>query len=235
MQRVLTIGHATAFCRANISKAGWGRESATLILVVWACGALAEASVPGIPSLHHFISVAPPLALVVGMALDNGQGLARNVGVAAFQRGVFICLILVMVCAATLNIQHAVGKFSTQVERRQSIEVGDWIKAHTKPHERILVWGYAPQIYLTSERFASSPFYHSYTVTGQDEHFITDASIRAEFERSMILNPPAVVVLASGLSVQRYSQFIAENYEAVSGEGIPTDLRLWKRRLQREK
>ncbi|MGI8754812.1 MAG: glycosyltransferase [Acidimicrobiales bacterium] len=101
---------------------------------------------------HYLIQLLPALALLAGRGAARRPSWVRP---AAAWAGVAssVALILAAVAAA-------------QGEPRLQVEVSSYVRAHSRPGERILVWGNVPEIYWRSARQPAGGFPHTEFVTG---------------------------------------------------------------------
>lgn len=174
---------------------------------------LAEASVSGIPYLHHLICLLPILSLSTVMAMDNAS--------ASWGRMFHPSTILYQIIIGWTLIYSALFGFVGITEAMkprlhdESTEIGDWIKSNTKPEDSILVFGYRPAIYLLSQRYSASRFFHSHILSNYGERYLPlDITLTSLFDQDIREKKPKLIVLASSLDIDRYSSYVHEAYEA---------------------
>ncbi len=85
------------------------------------------------------------------------------------------------------------GHFSLLADR----EVAQYIKAHTRSDERVLVWGFEPGIYLMADRLPATRFIYDLPLTLEDPGHRWRGAWRQEFMNALEQHPPALVVVAT--------------------------------------
>ncbi len=106
---------------------------------------------------HYYVQLVPPLALLATRALDS---LAHD-----HRRRV---LALVAVLAVAMTAWFVVPAFTSGDSRdtRIALDVAAYVRQHTSPDARVLVWGQAPEVYFKSGRRPATRFATTGFVTG---------------------------------------------------------------------
>jgi hypothetical protein len=106
---------------------------------------------------HYYLQLLPPLALLGGRAFVSQPFFTRRAGVA-----------LVAALALVPVAYYLVSAFEAHTDRnlRIALDVADYVRAHTKPGDRVLVWGQAPEVYWASDRRPATRFPTTAFVTG---------------------------------------------------------------------
>jgi hypothetical protein len=168
---------------------GWRRDRSSAIVVLgWVAGAILSIAINGARSLpQYFIQAAPALAFAAGA---GGLRLAASplvlraavasVLLVAFWRvgdeptrvlGLRLGGLPGLVENIRFDAEHALGRidrttylsrFKTERYDAQAIEdMAALVRQTTRPDDRILVFGFAPGIYVKSERVSASRFFWS--------------------------------------------------------------------------
>ncbi len=95
--------------------------------------------------------------------------------------------------------------------------VGNWIRENSQPTDRILVWGMAPQLYVTSERGASGRFIFADYVSGRIPGFKSPESrplpgAMEKYLEDLEKNPPLYFVDTSSAGLNDYQFFPLDRF-----------------------
>src|SRR6266487_1579310 len=172
---------------------------------------------------HYYIQLIPPLALLA--APYYGRLLSPNVQTHSWFMRVGVISSWLALTAVAFSISHWLGLAS----QRTPSEAGSFLLKHSKPEDRIFVWGHAPNIYLDSQRRPASRYILTFPLTG----YIFGGPVRGIDTRKRIMprawttleqdfrkHPPSyIVVTESGRSgnypVQNFpalAKLLAERY-----------------------
>ncbi|MEO8484407.1 MAG: glycosyltransferase family 39 protein [Acidobacteriota bacterium] len=175
------------------------RERRRAITTTWltACAAAALAvAIGGRPYPNYFISLAPITIVVVSLIpwylrpwSDAASGAAR---VALVSLGLFCALRPMVLLAVTGSV--------TLAGSEQTLDAASaYLRNETTPNDGVLVWGYAPQIYVMSDRFRTfrdagllsvgGGNFASMSGDGRLPHMVH------EFDRYLAETPPKVIVV----------------------------------------
>jgi hypothetical protein len=207
---------------------------------VWlACG-FASLAVQGKFFQYHYLPLLPGMAVFAVLALDAAltpvwPHVPKQSGRALLVIGVGILLVL---CTAyPLRLRDAAQVATGQMPLRdywmsdhgmgdfrlsEQMVVSDWVRAHTRPNDRIVVWGSDPLIYFLTERGTISRFIANQSLT-------VDWSwpeLRDEFQDAFRNTPPELFLVehddavpwATGSSLDSY-EVLKERF-GVLGESI---------------
>ena len=136
---------------------------AIFYLLVWALGALAAGAAGGRGFDHYFIQLLPAISL--GLAWLLGRATESLI----HQRYPWWKRIGGVLMLAALLLQLAK---STIAARNRTLPVdpseraSNFIRTHSKPEEKIFVWGYHPDIYLLADRKPASRFVYASFLSG---------------------------------------------------------------------
>jgi 4-amino-4-deoxy-L-arabinose transferase-like glycosyltransferase len=106
---------------------------------------------------HYYLQLIPPLALLAGRGLVSHRFFTRRAGVA-----------LVTVLALLPVAYYLPSAFEQRTDRnlRLALAAAAYARTHTKPGDRILVWGQAPEVYWASDRLPATRFPTTGFITG---------------------------------------------------------------------
>jgi 4-amino-4-deoxy-L-arabinose transferase-like glycosyltransferase len=106
---------------------------------------------------HYYLQMVPPLVLLAARGIDGVAGRRR-----------VALLALAGLLAAVAVIWFVVPAFTGNDDRdtRIALAVADYVGHHTRPDQRILVWGQAPEVYWASNRRPATRFATTGFVTG---------------------------------------------------------------------
>lgn len=186
----------------------WRRERNLPVLpwliLGWSASGLASTILSGRDFAHYSIQVLPGLSLAcawVGIRLWERAREWRHSG-----RQFIHTMLLLGLLSLVGTALHRAATFDTRESLSQ--DIGNLIRAHTQPTERIFVWGYEPELHVFAQRLPSTRFVYAVFLTGLipwtniDPLKDTDyaivpgswADFWADFERS----PPAMIVDTRG-------------------------------------
>jgi 4-amino-4-deoxy-L-arabinose transferase-like glycosyltransferase len=156
---VLLIGAAISWRNRETFWVGRSAERTALggLVVASAIGAAAGARFYP----HYYIQLIPPLAVLAApvfarifSSLDYRPllGLLRPLTVGALLLFTFV--------------GFSIAQWIGEISRRPPTEAGTYIHTHSRPADRIFVWGQDPQIYLDAERLPACRFVVTFPLTG---------------------------------------------------------------------
>ena len=132
-------------------------------LLLW-LGGLGYVAVGGRGYLHYMLVFVPPMvlgtALLVESALSHrlvGKTLAFGLVLLALLQGL-----------RPLQLYFQTGSWFVPGDELVLQSAGEYIRDNTSPIDRILVWGYAPQIYLYANRLGGFTDVGLITIAGSD-------------------------------------------------------------------
>ncbi len=223
---------------------------ALLYLLVWSVTSLAAAAAGGRAFDHYFIQFLPPFCLVAGLGLDALPRCARN-----HRRGAWLRPLAWLFCATVLvqagrTVAAFLGQARLPVD--SSLRTAEYVRDHSRPDDRIFVWGYHPDIYLFADRQPASRFvYASFltglipwtnTAPGKDTSYAIVPGARETLLRELTARPPAFIVDCSpgpNRSWQKYPldtfpalrDFVDARYRVVeAAQFIPQGYRIYRLR-----
>jgi 4-amino-4-deoxy-L-arabinose transferase-like glycosyltransferase len=194
-----------------------GRASAEAGLLLplalaWPVVETALAAVSGRGYAHYFATLTPPFALLAGYvaveilaAADSPRGSSsRAVAVVA-------ALAAALVAPRTLDILLMVRDGGLYQRRAAAVAaVAGYVRSHTRPEDRVLVWGHAADVYLFSGRQPVSRFVYPLALLTPR---YADSALVAGFLRDVERARPPLIVDATAY--------------APEGEAIVPHLGVW--------
>ena len=109
---------------------------------------------------HYYIQLIPPLALLA--APFYARLPSRNTQPHHWFMRLGLMSSWLALTAVAFSISHWLGLAS----QRAPSEAGQFLLKHSKPEERIFVWGHAPKIYLDSHRRPACRYILTFPLTG---------------------------------------------------------------------
>jgi hypothetical protein len=179
------------------------REDADLWL--WLLSGVAAVSIGFRFFPHYYLQLLPPLALLATRALSSfGEDRRRLV------------LPIVAALALAATTWFLVPAFTKGDDRdtKIALDVAAYVRTHTAPDDRVLVWGQAPEVYWSSDRAPATRFATTGFVTGVSggrppsrvgTRFATPGAAGL-FYADLSRTPPAIVVDMSTAD-QRHAHF----------------------------
>ena len=106
---------------------------------------------------HYYLQLLPPLALLATGGLASLR---------AERRRRVLPLVAALAIATTAWFVVAAYTHGDNRDTRVALAVAAYVQAHTAPHDRVLVWGQAPEVYWRSDRRPATRFATTGFVTG---------------------------------------------------------------------
>jgi hypothetical protein len=182
-----------------VARRGWRRDDIDLWL--WLATGLVAFAAGWRFFGHYWLQVLPPLCLLAGL------------GAAACRPAVRRMLVVVVAVPA---IAAWVIAFSPHVGGERVIRaLAAYTSAHTRPGERVTVWGDAPEVYWLSGRAPGGDMVSTDFVTGKiagrtnGPQRLKDATpgARATFLRSLQAHPPELFFDTSTAGLRQYRRY----------------------------
>jgi hypothetical protein len=145
----------------------------------------------------NYFLVCAPLVLVLGsLIVWYSKARSASLAVAAVT---LLIVVGVAACVKALAISGDRSPFTQQTDNTVDV-VARYLHAHTSAQDRILVWGYAPQIYVLSDRFHTfkdagllSVAGANFSSTSPEDQGRIPHMVR-EFDEFLTLTPPKSIV-----------------------------------------
>ncbi len=194
----------------------WRRlDTSERLVVVWLVVAMAGSVVAGHLSWHYFIQAMGPLALVAALFFARFSLRRQVTAVAAI--GIAIpCLAW---WAYDLSADPLTYDFNAPVPQHQL--VADYIHDHTRPDQRVFVWGDWPALYVESDRLMASRF--PGFLRGFDRgsgiapnNWDTTPDVWPELQADLTAHPPALIVDTASAGWSDFSMYPMRNYPVLA-------------------
>jgi 4-amino-4-deoxy-L-arabinose transferase-like glycosyltransferase len=154
---------AAAEVRALLGERRERQERGALLLLAWGGFALGMVGLGGRFYDHYFPQAVTPLAALAGLGaarlLEAQAGRVRWLLAGAAAPGV-LCLVGALHFDATQRL------FGDGSSSEPPAALSQWLAGHTRPQDRIFVWGYYPLIYVGADRIPASRFVGCHYLTG---------------------------------------------------------------------
>jgi len=183
------------------------------LIIIWFFFTLFAALLSSRPYPHYLLQTAPALSLSLGLIFFK-------------KKLYFIPLTIITILAINFSVfkfwhysnfsyyhrfaQFLLGKPSQNyfaLANRHSLpvyQIAKYIQAHTKPEERVFIWGNQPSIYALSNRLPVGRYtaaYHIQTFNGFKKTM-----------QALTQKPPHYIIAEQGLSFPRLETFLQNNY-----------------------
>jgi hypothetical protein len=189
------------------------------LIVAWLVVSIPGSLAGGHLSWHYFIQVMGPLALLaafgIDMALDGSRRrLVAGVAIAG------LALPMAGWSAFDLVSDPLTYDFKAPVPAHQA--VGDYIRNHTRPDDRVFVWGDWPALYVESDRIMASRFpgFLRGFARGSalpPNNWDTSAAVWPALQADLAQHPPALIVdTSASANWSDFSMYPMSNYPVLA-------------------
>jgi hypothetical protein len=197
----------------------WKRlPPAERLIVAWLVVSVVGSLAGGHLSWHYFIQVIGPLALLAALAIDGALETTRKMWVAgAMIVGLAIPMLYwVPYDVAADPLTYDVGGAVPQHEL-----VAAYIRDHTRPTDRVFVWGDWPALYIESDRLMASRFpgfLRGFTRGSglPPNNWDTTSDVWPLLEQDLARNPPALIVDTAAAGWSDFSMYPMGNYPVLA-------------------
>ena len=149
---------------------------------------------------HYFIAFLPALSLLIGAAVSSGADVLRRVGI-------YRVLPIVLFTALLAHLVFLERGFLFEVSPSDASiimydgpgfvameQVGEYVRAHTKATDKIVMFGSDPELYFYAQRRAGTTFLYTY---GLVEIHKYAASMQQEMMKEIMKSQPEIVVISN--------------------------------------
>ena len=134
-----------------------------VFLALWLVLAVAGSASAGRVYGHYYIQALPALALAAGWVLGGATRRSRQAG----RRWLRLAAALLVIAAAwNVAAQPIKGRARPGFGADGARTSADFVKAHSRPSDRIFVWGYNPDFYLFADRAPATRYIYCSFQTG---------------------------------------------------------------------
>jgi 4-amino-4-deoxy-L-arabinose transferase-like glycosyltransferase len=188
------------------------------LIVAWLVASMVGSLAGGHLSWHYFIQVMGPLALLSALGIDAALRTPMRKQVA------WIVTIGVAVPAfgwAAYNVFADPLTYDFSPPVPQHAQVAAYIRAHTKPNDRVFVWGDWPALYVQSDRLMASRFpgFLRGFPRGSGlapNNWDTSPDVWPELKSDLEHNPPALIVDTASAGWSDFAMYPMRNYPVLA-------------------
>jgi Dolichyl-phosphate-mannose-protein mannosyltransferase len=185
--------------RLRRSRANERAQPIMMFALIWIAVELPLASISGRPYDHYFIMLLPPMALLAAALVAEllaHSPTPANIGRRARSPAIIAALfVLVMLrpLAAHLTLRARTSGIVPARTSSQVVQTADYVRAHSSPSERLLVWGLSGGVYFLAQRPAASKYLFAFPLLTRTYGDSVVPDFLAELRRT----PPAIIVDAA--------------------------------------
>ncbi len=197
----------------------WKRlDPESRLIVGWLAVSMLGSLAAGHLSWHYFIQVMGPLALVAGLAVDHALDTRWKRWVAgAMAIGVTVPL----VGWGAFNVTADPLTYDWSPPIAQHELVAAYIRDHTKPGDRVFVWGDWPALYVESDRMMAGRFpgFLRGFARGSGQppnNWDTAPDVWTELGSDLAQHPPALIVDTAAAGWSDFSSYPMGNYPVLA-------------------
>jgi 4-amino-4-deoxy-L-arabinose transferase-like glycosyltransferase len=206
----------------------WKRlASAERIAMAWLAVAMVGSFAGGHLSWHYFIQAMGPLALLAALAIDRALISTRSIRGVPFSTRQLVAVVAVVGLAAPLigwGVFDVVADPLTYDNRQpvpQHEQVAAYIRGHTRPADRVFVWGDWPALYIESDRQMASRFPGFLRGFNRGSglppnNWDTAADVWPELAADLARNPPALIVDTSSADWSDFATYPIRDYPVLA-------------------
>jgi hypothetical protein len=135
-----------------------GRSRALSLVYWWLAGNMAASGVGGRMYGHYFLLFVPAMCVLAGVGAEKYWNRLLGAAVAVVAAASFVVAILFEATTTSM--------WSPKPDYRQA---ADYVAEHTRPDERIFVWGWFPALYQAADRCPSTRFVYTHIHSGHSK------------------------------------------------------------------
>lgn len=177
-------------------------------LLMWALLSLAGSASAGRIYHHYYLQFLPAFVLLAGWFLADFQSRCR-ISTNYFWKGAIALLLVASAWSVVAGPLR--GGWPSSLGPEAGTDAATYIREHSKPSDRIFVWGYNPDFYLLADRRAASRYIYCSFLTG----LIPWTNAEPGRDTSYAIVPGTMTILLRELNATR-PKFIVD---ASLGEG----------------
>jgi len=217
-------GTAVVWVAALAFGSGWKRlRPNERVLVAWLPVSVVGAVAGGHLFYHYFIQVIGPLALLAGIAIDRWLEASARAQRPNFLSRRWIAGAIVVgvgvpsVAWGAYDLVADPLTYDVAPPVPQHAQVAAYIKANSRPEDRIFVWGDSPNLYVESDRLMASRFpgFLRGFARGSGlppNNWDTAPDVWPELHTDLARNPPALIVDTAAAGWSDFAMYPMRNY-----------------------
>jgi 4-amino-4-deoxy-L-arabinose transferase-like glycosyltransferase len=194
---------------------GAGERLAVVWLVLSATGSVAG----GHWSWHYFIQMMAPLAVLAAIGIDRALRNSRGRRLIAFAALVGIAAPAIYWTAFDVQADPLTYDWHGPIAQHELVAA--YVHDHTKPGDRVFVWGNWPAIYVESDRLMASRFpgFLRGFARGSGlppNNWDTAPDVWPMLQSDLAENPPALIVDTAAAGWSDFSMYPMSNYPVLA-------------------
>jgi dolichyl-phosphate-mannose-protein mannosyltransferase len=197
----------------------WKRQPpAAQLMVAWLAISIPGSLAGGHLSWHYFIQLMGPLALLAAFAIDRALETPKRRWVAAAAVA-GLALPMLGWGAFDLVADPLTYDFRAPVPPHQTVAA--YIRGHTRPADRVFVWGDWPALYVESDRLMATRFpgFLRGFARGSGlppDNWDTSPAVWPALQADLARNPPALIVDTAPADWSDFSMYPMTNYPVLA-------------------
>jgi hypothetical protein len=171
------------------------------LILGWCASGILATGLSGRTFSHYSAQVVPALSLACGWGISRLLQWRQSGRSLILRWSIPVMLLAVLISFMVDGRQRAVRLSDKDTF---ASEVGELVARHSKQDERLLVWGYYPEIYFFSQRLPASRFIYTNYITGMipwtnldpliDTAYAVAPNGWKQMEQDLKRRPPAVIL-----------------------------------------
>jgi hypothetical protein len=188
------------------------------LIVAWLAVSVPGSLAGGHLSWHYFIQVMGPLALLAALAIDKALNTQKKRWVAG---AAIVGLGAPMLAWGAFDLVADPLTYDFRAPVPQHEAVAAYMRGHTRPDDRVFVWGNWPALYIESDRLMASRFpgFLRGFARGSGippNNWDTNAAVWPELKADLNRNPPTLIVDTAPADWSDFSMYPMSNYPVVA-------------------
>lgn len=196
----------------------------SLFLILWLLTSIYAAFLGNRMYGHYFIQVLPPLSLMAALAAGKYFD-QKSESRSRYWKAAILALTVIPGIVFTGMAISFEGTTDTWGEMKPDFRPAtEYIKTHTRPNDKIFVWGWFPPIYVYSERTPSTRFVSAMMLTGYKQGNALNEKDRADItwisipeawpmlETDLNRDPPELIIDTSPGNYHDFGRYPLRNY-----------------------
>ena len=178
------------------------RDQSRLMMMyalIWVVIELLLASISGRPYDHYFVMLVPPMSLLTAALVAELRSLSpatallhRRVRAPAIVATLF-ALVMLRPLVADLVLRARTTGLVPSRDSSQVVHAADYVRTHSAPDDRLLVWGLSGGLYFLAQRPPATRYLFAFPLLTRTY----GDSVAPDFLRELRRAPPALIVDAS--------------------------------------
>jgi hypothetical protein len=187
-------------CRRSRRIVAAGRIRAGLVLALWLTWI--PVSLGGRFYNHYYLQFVPPLCLLAAAPATALWRTRRRLR--RWQRRTALALVLLPVLTAqSIHLGRGLaGQYPSQDRRARAI--ADWLRTHTRPDERVVVYGHFTPVYQEAQRLPGTRYIHTSQLFGN----VDAMQLPGDIDATRLRAPADEAAFVADLETRRAQWFV---------------------------